>query len=176
MTEIAASSFEDALDQVLAVEASLTEEQRSQLSKVLFPDTHTDEVDFAGAQRTLRPLTIKFSRRLDSALLPFHEKVRKAAEAEIPFQVDQDIVDALYIAVGILSEFYGWSDVLKKIAEEDVLLEELQILVVQQQHLQGDNDFLLGPLRVLIKFMQTLEILQRRIVPLTRNSSDTLPS
>ena len=176
MTEIVASSFEDALDQVLAVEASLTAEQRSQLSKVLFPDTHTSTVDFAGAQRILRPLTIKFTRRLDSALLPFHEKVRKAAESEIPFQVDQDIVDALYIAVGILAEFYGWTDVPKKITEEDVLLEELQILVVQQQHLQGDNDFLLGPLRVLIKFMQTREILQKRIVPLTRNSSDTLHS
>jgi hypothetical protein len=173
--EIEADSFEDALDQVLSLESHLTSEQRSQLSKVLFPDTHTDKVKLLGKERTLRPLTIKFSRRIHEALLPFNDKARKASEDETVFRLDGDIVEALYSAARILSEYYGWEDVPKAVAEEDVMIDELQLLVNVQQRLQGDNDFLLAPLRVLIKLMQTREILEQRMLVHGRSSSASQP-
>jgi hypothetical protein len=174
--QIEAQSFEQALDQVLEVENSLTDDQRAALSKVLFPDTHTDKVTVGGTERQLRPLTVKFSRRVHAALLPFTKKAEAAAASEEAFSLDTDTVESLYETAKILSEYYEWEDVPKLIEEEDVLLSELQTLAIQQQNLQGENDFLLAPLRLLIKLMRVREMLSQKVLVPTKSSSDTQPS
>jgi len=170
-TTVQAMSFEDALDQVIQLETCLTPEQAANLSKVLFPDTHLLELQFAGAMRKLTPLTVKFARRLHAAIMPFVNKAQEAAQSDGVLSLDDDIVNCLKLAAEILAEKYAWTDVKKKLDEEDVLISELQLLVVHQQKLQGDNDFLLGPLRVLIKLMQTRELLLARTNNTIRSKS-----
>jgi hypothetical protein len=173
VVNVEAGSFEEALNQALEIENALDPDQRKNLSKVLFPDTHVAELLFAGEQRKLRPLTVKFSRRMHEALIPFSEKAKEAAISETPYDVDPDMLKALYDMANILAEYYGWEDVPGKVATEDVLLSELQSLAVNQQELQGENDFLLSPLRIVIKLMQTREILSLRVLATSKNLSST---
>lgn len=170
---VEAASFEEALNQALAIEDSLTDDQRRNLSKVLFPETHVAEVEFAGETRKLRPLTVKYSRRMHEMILPFSEKAREAAISEKPYDIDPDTLKALYDMAEILAEFYGWADVPAKVKEEDVLLSELQSLAINQQELQGENDFLLAPLRIVIKLMRTREILSTRVLASSKSLSST---
>lgn len=167
-------NFEDALNQVLTLEGSLTEEQRASLSKVLFPDTHTTKIKLGEKDRELRPLTIKYARQLHAAALPFVRAATAAAESDVAFSLDDDIVNTLKNATQILASYYGWDDVQKMLEEEDFTTSELQNLVVRQQLLQGDNDFLLGPLRILIKVMQVREILQARVTNSHLKSSSSM--
>jgi hypothetical protein len=177
--EAQAASFEEALNDVLRLEGALTDDQRDNLSKVLFPDTHTEKITVGGKERTLRPLTVKFARRVHTAVLPFTKKAEEASQSEAAFTLDDDTVSILYDAAKILSEYYGWDDIPKLIEEEDILLGDLQSLVVQQQALQGENDFLLVPLRLLIKLMRVREILSQLALTSRasgRSTSDSQPS
>lgn len=135
---------------------SLTDEQKQQLSKALFPSTDTRKVTLLGEERELRPLTIKFERQLNVTLQAFQDKVK---EGEDPTKVvDIDLLETVLDASKILATFYGWDDVKGKIEEEDVHMEELQALLVIQSQLQESNSFLLMPLRILVVVMQQAEI------------------
>lgn len=170
--------FEGQLDELLNLDvANLSEEQQSLLSQVLFPDTHTNKVVFAGSERELRPMTVKWSRKVHATLKPFNQKAAAAAQSEELYSLDDDLTEALYGMARHLSEYYQWEDVPAKIDEEDILLEDLQRLAVEQQFLQGENDFLLAPLRAAIKLMQTREILLVKMkTGSQRSSSTTQPS
>jgi hypothetical protein len=135
---------------------ALTDEQKGQLSKALFPDTHTEKVTVCGKDRTLRPLTIKYSRQLNVKLQGFQDKVAEGEDSSKV--VDIDLLDTVLEAVNVLCTFYEWEDVLQKVADEDCELTELQGLLVQQVNLQDMNDFLLMPLRLLVVLMQMAEI------------------
>jgi len=134
----------------------LSEEQQSQLSKALFPSTHTEKVTLMGKERTLRPLTIKFGRQLNVVLQSFQSKI--AASADDNVVVDIDLLDIVIDAVRVLATYYEWDDVKEALDAEDCLLPDLQGVVVQQIALQEANDFLLMPLRVLVTVMQQAEI------------------
>lgn len=159
MTEDLTTAAEsaDVLEQeVRAQVGTLTAEQQEQLSKALFPDTHTDKVTLCGKERTLRPLTIKCAKQISVLLSEFQKTVEGSQGSGVT--IDVDLLDYVMGCSKILADYYGWEDVLEKIDEEDLLLSELQALVVHQMHLQEMNDFLLVPLRVLVNVMQEAEI------------------
>lgn len=171
-----APSFEEALNNVLDMESRLLPDQRERLSKVLFPETHSKTVSIDGTVYELRPLTIKAARKLCAVVEPFSKQAEKAAtspESADTLNLNVGGVETLMSACKVLTDFYGWPDLAAKIAAEEITVSDLQSLVVNQQALQGDNDFLLGPLRMLIKMMQVQEILQASIATRAKSSSGT---
>jgi hypothetical protein len=167
------------LDDLAAVSAeSLSEYQKSLLSLVLFPDTHTDTFEFGGEQYTVSPLTIKYAKKLHADLLPVMKKAEAAENSPQRINFDNDIVDALATAVLTLCDFYGaqWAQIRQAVVEEDVDLQTLQKIVVLQEGVQGTNDFLLGPLRLVIRLMQVQEILSVKMSPKNQSTCTMQPS
>lgn len=133
----------------------LSAEQRAQLSQALFPETHTDKVMLVGKERTITPLPVKVSRKLNNMLQGLQAKLEEGEGVKV---VEVNLIDSV-LEVGLcLSEFYNWEDVTEAIKEEEVMLPELQALIVMQLTLQEMNDFLLMPLRLLVGVMQQAEI------------------
>lgn len=147
---------------------SLLKDEKDALSKVLFPDTHIGKIVLLGKSRDLRPLTIKYARKLHAAVLPFAKQVQDL-ERDSVFDADVPLNEAMKSACDVIADFYEWSDVKKAVEAEDFTQAELQQLIVEQQALNGDNDFLLGPLRVIILILRGREIASMKL----RNSSIT---
>lgn len=136
----------------------LSDEQRKNLSKVLFPDTHNSIITLLGKERELRPLPIKISRKLSEQLNAFQIKLEKGI-TDTATVTDINLCDHLMSTVHTLAEFYEWDDVLADLEIGDHLTTtDLQRVLVEQTHLQETNDFLLIPLRVLVGMMQHTEI------------------
>ncbi len=157
---------------------ALTEEQQEQLSKALFPETHTAKVTLCDKERMLRPLPVKFSRQINVKLSQFQKLV---AEGQSDTKVvDIDLLDTMLETCTVLATFYEWEDVLEKIVEEEIYMPELQELLVQQTYLQDTNDFLLMPLRILVVVMQQAEIemihLQNTFSGLRSSNITSVPS
>ena len=154
------SGIENKLDEAMQLSLkNLTDEQQEQLSKVLFPETHTETVDLCGKSRQIFPLTAKYARKIHVQAKPLMEQAIKANEGEDVLVLDEPLLECLYNTSLTIAEAHDdWGDVVKKIKEEDVVIEELQNLIVQQEALQGANDFLLTPLRLALKLMRTREV------------------
>jgi hypothetical protein len=150
----------------------LTSEERAGLSKALFPETHTQEITLLGKPRVLRPLTIKYAKMLHAQLQPLAKELAGAMQGGAIEVVDDQVISHVMKAAGTIAEFYSWDDVIGAINDEDIDITQLQTLVVQQARLNGENDFLLGPLRVVILVMQMHELITVRL----RSMSDMLPS
>lgn len=161
----------DAVPNLSVDSFALTDDERSKLSKVLFPDTHTDEVSILGKVRKVKPLPIKFSKMLKAALDPVSVKLSKtigitedSTTGEINTSNLQDVVgdDELIAALRqvavIVSDFYGWQDVKEAAEKEELTITELQELALRQQEVCGANDFLLGSLRFVINLLKMAEI------------------
>lgn len=135
----------------------LTDEQRKNLSKVLFPDSHTDTFDVLGKTRTLRPLPIKYSRQVNEVLSVFQAKLDQGLNSSEV--TDINLLDSLLSVVDKLCDFYKWEDIKEELDDGEVLqVTDLQRIVVNQVALQEANDFLLMPLRVLVGMMRHVEI------------------
>ncbi len=156
--------------------ASLSFDERESLSKALFPETHTERITLLGKERLLRPLPIKFSRKVYTLTKPLIDKFGGAtiSEGEVG-QQDETIYKNLCEVVKTVAEFYGesWNDVVLAINDEMVSLVELEQVALEQVHLNSVNDFLLRPLRVLIRFLQVTEIMQTKAESL--QNTTTLP-
>lgn len=144
---------------VNALHQSLSEEEKEGLSKVLFPATHTKQVEMLGKVRDLEPLTVKWSKQVRSAMQPYAKALEQAINNPNTVE-DQDmqLLDGITHCARILCNKYGWEDIAKAISEDDLTTSELQTLVVTQLNLQGENDFLVTPLRVACMVMRTAEI------------------
>lgn len=147
-------------NQVNMSEAGLSDEEKAQCSKVLFPDTHTNKITVFGRERELRPTSVKVSRQLSALLEPFGKKVEDAQAKDLDIQVDEDILAALLGVAECLCKFYGseWDDIYKSIKEEDISQIDLEAIAFTQQDLNGANDFLLRHLRVIIHMLKMREI------------------
>lgn len=138
---------------------ALSKDEQASLSKVLFPDTHTDKIQFVGIERTLRPLTLKYSKRLFSLVSPISKQLQANAPTNQVVDMTAGTVEILKDVSMVLAEFYEWGDAVEhKIREDDVSFSELQALACTQLRLNGANDFLLGPLRVVVRVMQIHEV------------------
>lgn len=151
---------ETAVRQAFPELEKVSEEDRQRM--VLFPATHNKTVEFLGEERTLRPLTAKWAKQLHAALLPFQKIVEAAQRGEDVVDIDDDLFNGLVKGGALVAEFYGWESAQKKIAEHDFLVSELQELLMTQAQLNGENDFLLSPLRSLLTVMQIAGVLQNQ--------------
>lgn len=142
--------------------AELSPEEAAGLSKALFPATHTSQVVVLGKPRELRPLTIKWSKKLRACMQPWSEQLDRAVNSPEKIDIDLDLLEAIKQSAKIICEHYQWADITAAIDEEDISNTEIQTLVVAQVKLQGENDFLVVPLRVAVMVMQSAEIQQRR--------------
>ena len=158
-------------------ETGLTDAERAKLSKVLFPETHTNKITVLGKDRELRPLSIKYSRKLNSLLDPLTKRVEKAQKEEQDIVIDEDILKALMSTAECLCEFYGesWNDIYKAVKEEEIPQVDLEAIAYTQQDLNGVNDFLLQPLRAIIHMLKFREIATAKMESML-SSSIMLPS
>jgi hypothetical protein len=156
----ARETLESALEQHVEVSIeNLSEDQRAQLSKVLFPETHTDKITVLGQERQLRPTPIKVSRKIDDLLSPLIDKIEAAEKSAEDVDVGEDMLAVLFEVVAYLADFYEWEDVATAAREENLSHVELERVAVGQQNLNGRNDFLLQGLRIVIKTLQANDIL-----------------
>ncbi len=173
-TEITKESVDSLVQALLNTSNdALTEKQQALLSKALFPDTHTAKVTLVGVERTLRPLTIKFARRVCDDLKDLHTKVVDATAGSPTIKVTEDMLAGFIKVAKILCEFYGWTDVLAKVEEEDIDNNDLMALAMTQNMVQGTNDFLLMPLRLLLKVAQLHEILSVQLIADSLSNTST---
>lgn len=162
-------NVEDLVQALVSMEADgLTEEQELLLSKALFPETHTNTITILGKARELRPLTIKYARRVNEGLKKLQETVTTAVEKNAQVKADQDMMESFIHVVLILCEYYGWTDIRDKVESEDIETNDLMLICMTQQNVQGTNDFLLMPLRLLLKVAQLHEILAVRLAKPSR--------
>lgn len=159
MTSIPENTEEAVQDLLDAELESLSEDQKASLSKVLFPTTHTDEVSIGETKFILHPLTIKFSKQVSEATKEFTQSVSDGVNSDKVVSIDAPQLDALKNAARVIVGAYGKADLVQKIIDDDVSIEDLQDIVMKQQRIQGLNDFLLFGLRLLIKVMQMQECL-----------------
>lgn len=151
----------DATDLEVSVEETqilLDASQRENLSKALFPETHTDKIRLLDKGRTLTPLPIKTAKRLHKALYAVAELIQKATDELASIALDEGLLDGIINSSMIIADHYGWEDVKDAIEKEEVSMTELQELLQRQQALQAANDFLLTPLRITVATMQLAEI------------------
>lgn len=164
---------DQALKDKLAQEfVNMDEDEEQQLSKVLFPDTDVTPLVLLDIERELRPLPLKYSKKLFSMLAPFAKKVAGALQAKIDVEINDDITKSLTDTAVLLATYYKWDDVLLAAQEEELSISDLQRLAIEQQRVNGSNDFLLGPLRSVIMIQQVSEIAQTKFLTMlgTRTS------
>ena len=136
----------------------LAKDESEALSKVLFPDTHTEEITVLGITRKLRPLPLKISKQLHQLLRPISDKISAGLKDPSLVDMTEDLVLSLKEVAVLLSSFYSWTDVQKELPDDGLSLSELQSIAVCQQKINGANDFLLGPLRIVVRVMQLQEV------------------
>lgn len=158
-------------------------EESEQLSKVLFPDTDTTSVTLLGSERQLRPLPIKYSKQIHALLEPVGKKIAQAltlpTEQEPLVGPDiphEEIVKALQEVAKVCATFYNWAEVKEAAEKEELSLSELQSLAVTQSEVSGRNDFLLGPLRLVIKALQIQEVVILKFQNLLTTPPSATPS
>lgn len=148
----------------------LTPEQKEQLNKVLFPDTHTDKVKVLGEVRTLTPLPVKITRKLNTVAKPLAKKIEDSSKVRENVDIDEDLLEVLSESVLLLADYYKWDDVKKEVKEEGLRITELEEVLFTQLHLNENNDFLLSPLRSILSVLRITEIVRVRtsqIMPTT---------
>lgn len=150
--------------------AQLSEEDKEKLSKVLFPDTHTDTVLVLGKERTLRPTSLKTSRQIYSLTKNVQEKIKQQTEVSgenlfasvdaVAEEFSDVVVKTLISVAKCLCDYYGeeWNDIKVAAADEDISFAELQAIVQIQQALNTANDFFLQPLRAFVRLLQMREV------------------
>lgn len=132
---------------------------REMLSKVLFPDELVESVNVLGVNRFLRPLPIKWSKKLYARLQPVTDVVSSLQnDKSVNKDFTLQMVEALEDAVRVLCDYYKWDDVLQAIDAEEILIVDLQNLVVAQRSIQGTSDFTFTPCSLLVGMMQVAEI------------------
>ena len=148
--------------------SSLSEDEKKNLSTVLFNLSST-RVNILDKERALRPLPIKFAKQIHALLSPFTEKLQKAASADQIIDINNDLTACLTDACKIIADFYKFDDIKADIESELLSLTDLQLLAHTQAQLNGSNDFLLLPLRLVINLMQMHEIVAMKL----QNTSTT---
>lgn len=161
MTEQAEAGFEQQIsEKQRELFTKLTDEEKAKLSKVLFPDTDLDTIEILGKVRTIKPLPVKYAKLVHEASIDLGRLIAEAYKKPGVEILDDRILPVLSSVVKILAGFYSWSDIEVAVEKEELSLSELQGIVALQAAKNGANDFLLGPLRVVLKTMQLFEVIQ----------------
>jgi len=132
---------------------------------VLFPETQVREYVFLGLTVRLRALPIFYARKIGAALGPFKKHMQGIVatggvdniKVTADEKLDEDVVKALVDCAAILAEFYDLPLTVEKI-ERNASFEELLVLAQAQLEVNGKSDFLLLPLRIIIKIGSTIHL------------------
>jgi len=123
------------------------------VDRVLFHDGGTVTAEFCGESVELKPLPIKWakklSRTLQSVVSKFNEK-NKLKAADFQKNADIEIADSLRDCVVVLGEFYQLETITPDEVESTMSLSEIKAIVMQQAKINEDDDFLLMPLQAII--------------------------
>lgn len=155
---------------------------------VLFPDAHTEPYEFAGQTFKLRALPIKRSREVAAVLKPFQKAMSdisvasqsqgKKQEVELP-DFDSTAVNALLQTASIITEFYAArNDDNKRLSPESLedlaSLDEIMSFIRAQLEVNGKSDFLLAPLKLIMKLADAVgnadEEIDRAMSKVTQDS------
>ena len=124
--------------------------------KVLFPELDDKTVQLAGTKVSLRPLPIFFSKQINQRLAKLQEQfsaAMKRAKEDRPSQLgdtfDVDVAEGLIDATMVLLSFYK-AAITRDDLDKGSTTDELIRFCEAQVKLNGDNDFLLQPLRTII--------------------------
>lgn len=159
--------------QVKQESKDLTDEQISDLSdEVMHPELGGREVKFLNQTFTMVPLPISFSKRISKLIRPVMQKVASVAklaekdpEAAVEDNpLDDQAVGAMVQAVGIMLQFYRLDHLvpLQKV-EDEVTVTSLYDFLMAQMELNGKNDFLLQPLRMLLSIVRASSMAETQI-------------
>lgn len=164
---------------------SMTLEEREMLPKVLFPETHTNEITVLRKVRELYPIPMKVSRQVDALLEKVvGAEVKLGEDADLEPNITEDTIKTLMKITKVLAQFYGepWDDIrravdVNSIDDLELSVNELIAIANGQAYINGVNDFFLQKLRLLIKFLQSHAIaaivLENRMF---KNLSISVPS
>lgn len=153
-------SLEQWIDLAIEYEQkNFPEDKRELLSKVLFPGTDTRDAQVLGKTRSFHPIPVKFARKVNQELHSLTVDMASAVQGDAKLNIDETALDRLKVAAKVIAEHYGWKDVIDGIDAEEVTTADLQTIALCQLRVQGTNDFLLKPLRMLTKVMQLDELL-----------------
>lgn len=145
---------------------TLSPEEQAQLSRCLFPDEDTKDVEVLGVKRELRPLPIKWARKLKASIQPIVADIQKgfdgASNADEDYDAEAPLLDALEKAAQVIVDFYGWEDVKEALKGDGLPLSDYQALAAVQVGVNGSNDFLLVGLRSVVRWMQINEMMTVR--------------
>jgi len=146
--------------------------------KVLNPGTHIKACTFMDHEIDLRPLPISYTKRINNKLAKLQDTYAAAARegsdaktSEILKNFDVETMDGLISATSIILKFYNIDIPVSEI-EEKSNTEELLMLARLQLAINGENDFLLQPLRTIT----VISLAASRAMAQLRNSLSTLPS
>ena len=164
---------------------SMTLEEQEMLPKVLFPETHTNEITVLRKVRELYPIPMKVSRQVDALLEKVvGAEVKLGEDGDLAPNVTEDTIKTLMKITKVLAQFYGepWDDIrravdVNSIDDLELSVNELIAIANGQAYINGVNDFFLQKLRLLIKFLQSHAIaaivLENRMF---KNLSISVPS
>lgn len=168
-------SLRDLIDKSIA---ALGTDRRELLSKVLFPDTHKRYVEIEGVKYELNPMPLKLSKKVNAELKEYADLVMKNATSTVgeAYDAGAAVADQLSNVGKVLCDHYAtkdekWSKLKEAIENEDLVIDDIQDLVVTQQAVQGTNDFLLVPLRLLIGMMQLEEVTSMKDLSYSQTTS-----
>lgn len=153
--------------QATQLKDTLSAEERDQLSRVLFPETDTTEVEVLGKTRELRPLPVRTAQRLKKTLAPVVTELQRGLasverDPNTEYDAEEAILRALEKSAEVLADFYGWDDVKAALAKDGLAIAEYQALASVQVQVNGTNDFLLSGLRTVVRWMQIAELMMVR--------------
>lgn len=116
----------------------------SQVDQVLMPDlAPLKEFSVGDFKVTYRPLPIKQTKILKKQLEPIQTLGNEATVSD-----SMDVIVETYVTVAAnLCAFYGKSGYSKEMIEETLTFDELRDFIQGQLDVQGEHDFLVGPLR-----------------------------
>ena len=150
-----------------AIYGTLSPDEQANLSKVLFPDTHTKSVRLLDKDRELRPLPVKPAQRLKALIAPVTKEIEKAMSAtekdsNVDYDADKPVLEVLERTANFLADYYNWDDVRAALKAYGLTVSEYQALAVGQVHINGANDFSLAPLRTVVRLCQITEMMAVR--------------
>lgn len=156
----------------------LTKEEKE--TKVLFPETHNEDVQLLGQKIELRPLPISPAKKIAVKMVPLSIDMDKMRTDPDSGSSDLDIktIDTLLDCVMILVNYYKLPFSRERL-EEDATTEEILTLLAAQVALNKENNFLLQSLRVVLRMVEWSSVLylkspnQRSMPPIVNAGEST---
>lgn len=139
--------------------------------RVLFPDSHGVKARICGKERELKPLPIKYAKRLSSklqAIFKLSNSQKKEDQQKWAEEADTMIADGLTGCLVDMAEFYKL-EISKEAIEAEMSLSEVKAIVAMQAEINDEDDFLLSSLQAILGIISAASLAAKNV----RNTADT---